>query len=239
MRKQGRTAKRIKKILWRFGMPNFSDNYGVILPVKHRLISKGIAKQIYFGEYESKEIDIIAHRLDKNDRVMEVGAGIGFLSTFCAKHIGSENVFAYEANPELIDIIRLTYEKNHVSPQVYNVFLAEGEGECEFYLNDDFWASSSVIKTNTTRKVIIKKVSLNDEIRRIKPTFLIVDIEGGEKDFFGLVDLSGIKKICIETHPGILTNEDLSGIFSQLMAEGFRLDFSIIRKNVFYFYRDC
>ncbi|WP_287600575.1 FkbM family methyltransferase [Thiothrix sp.] len=239
MKKQGRTARRIKKILWRFGMPDFSDNYGVMLPVKHALISKGIAKQIYFEEYESKEIDIISKRLDKNDRVMEVGAGIGFLSAFCAKQIGSENVFAYEANPELIDVIKMTHKKNYVSPQIYNIFLADADGECEFYLNDDFWASSSVVNTVSTRKVMIRKVSLNDEIRRIAPTFLIVDIEGGEKDFFALVDLSGVKKICIETHPGILTDKDISEIFNGLMNKGFWLDFSIIRKNVFYFYRDC
>jgi hypothetical protein len=133
----------------------------------------------------------------------------------------------------------MTHEKNHVSPQVYNTFLADGDGECEFHLNDDFWASSSVVKTASTRKVMIRKVSLNDEIRRITPTFLIVDIEGGEKDFFALADLTGVNKICMETHPGILTDKEISEIFNGLINDGFWLDFSIVRKNVFYFYRDC
>ncbi len=32
---------------------------------------------------------------------MELGAGLGFLSTYCAKIMGSDNVVTYEANPAL------------------------------------------------------------------------------------------------------------------------------------------
>ncbi len=240
MNVHGKTAKRIKKIRWMFGKPDFSVSHGVELPVKHRLISEGIAKQIFFGEYEAKEIDIISRRLEAGDRVMEVGAGIGFLSAFCARKVGSENVFAYEANPELLDVIRTTYARNQVSASISNVFLAGDEGECDFYVHDDFWASSSVVsgEGDAARKISVKKVKLNEEIQRVAPTFLIVDIEGGEKEFFGIIDFDGIKKICIETHPGVLTDKDISDIFHKLMQHGFVLDFSIIRKNVFYFYRE-
>jgi FkbM family methyltransferase len=238
MGSQGRTAKRIKKILWMFAKPEFASSHGIELPVKHRLISEGIAKQIFFGEYESKEIDIISRRLEPTDRVMEVGAGIGFLSAFCASKVGSENVFAYEANPELLEVIRTTYARNHLSPSISNVFLADEEGECDFYVHDEFWASSSVVSSNTSRKISVRKVKLNEEIHRVAPTFLIVDIEGGEKEFFGIIDLTGIRKVCVETHPGVLTDKDISDIFQILFQNGFVLDFSIIRKNVFYFYRE-
>lgn len=234
----GKTGKRIKKILWKFRIPDYSLFHGVCLPVKHNLISKSIARQIYFGEYEAKEIDIISKRIDVDDCVMEIGAGIGFLSAFCAKKVGGNNVFAYEANPELIDIIKLTYLKNNISPSISNVFLAEDEGDCEFYVHKDFWASSSVFSNDSSRKIVVKKKKLNNEIYRINPTFLIVDIEGGEKELFNIIDFNNIRKICLETHPGILTDNDISDIFKILFDAGFLLDFSIIRKNVFYFYRN-
>ena len=43
MRKKGRTARRLKKFAWRFSQPEWADNHGVMLPVKHALVSPGIA----------------------------------------------------------------------------------------------------------------------------------------------------------------------------------------------------
>jgi hypothetical protein len=94
MRRNGRTAHKFKKLAWRFRQPDWADNHGVQLPVKHALVSPGIAREIYLGDYEAKEIEIISKRLAANDVVLEVGAGLGFLSAYCAKHIKAEKVFA-------------------------------------------------------------------------------------------------------------------------------------------------
>jgi len=44
-------------------------------------------------------------------------------------------------------------------------------------------------------------------------------------------------KICVETHPDVLGDRILSEMFAGLVAKGFSLDFSLIRKNVFFFHR--
>jgi FkbM family methyltransferase len=235
MRKNGRTARRLKKFAWRFSRPDWADNHGVMLPVKHALVSPHIAREIYMGDYEAKEIEIISRRLASDDVVFEVGAGLGFLSAYCARRTGAERVFAYEANPELIPLIRATHARNNVAPTLINALLAKGDGEREFHLEDDFWASSA--HRSGGRAITIRQIDLNSELARVRPSFLIVDIEGGEAEFFADAELSMVRKICVETHADVLGDRVLSEMFAGLVAQGFALDFSLIRKNVFFFQR--
>ena len=235
MRSNGRTVRKLKKFAWRFKQPEWADNHGVLLPVKHALVSPGIARDIYFGDSEAKEIEIISRRLAVNDVVFEVGAGLGYLSAYCAKRTGSEKVFTYEANPELIPLIRETHARNNVAPMLINALLATGAGEREFHVEDDFWASSA--HRQGGRSITVRQLDLNSELARVRPTFLIVDIEGGEAEFFAGADLATVQKICVETHPDVLGDRVLSELFAGLVAKGFALDFALIRKNVFFFHR--
>jgi len=239
MRKQGKTAKRLRKLMWHVKPPRYADNAGVLLPTLHACISKPIGRQICIGEYESKEIEILQRRLAPDDVVMEVGAGIGFLSAFCARVVGDAGVHAYEANPAMIEVIRETHAVNRVAPSVVNAMLGRGDGSHAFFLEADFWASSTVGASPQAERIEVPQRDLNAELRRVAPTFLVVDIEGGEAEFFAQADLSGVRKLCLETHPGVLGDDGVSRIFQQLFAAGFVLDFSLIRKNVFFFYKPC
>lgn len=237
MRRRSRTARRIKKLLWRVHVPGWVDNHGVLLPTEGPGISADIRRQIFFSEYEDKEIEIVARRLASDDVVMEVGAGIGFLSAYCAKRIGSDRVFAYEANPAMMDVIAATYRANGVTPEVRNALLAKGEGSREFHIEPEFWASSTVRGSANANTIRVTQMDLNAELARVRPTFLIVDIEGGEIEFFETADLAGVRKICVETHPGIHANDALSGMLGRLIQQGFALDFTLMRKNVLYLSR--
>lgn len=235
MSKPGRGARRLRKLQWHINRPGWAENHGILLPVVHPAVSAGIAREICLGDYEAKEIEIVGKRLAPDDVVLEVGAGIGFLSAYCAKRVGSERVFAYEANPELIPLIRETYQRNGVAPTLVNALLARGEGEREFFLEAEFWASSA--HRGGGRAVKVRQADVNAEFARLRPSFLIVDIEGGEAEFMADADLAGVRKICIETHPDVLGNRVLSEMLAGLVVRGFELDFTLIRKNVFFFQR--
>lgn len=238
IRPDGHTVRRLKKIRWKFSAPLWADNKGISLPTRHPLISPGIQKKIYFGDYEVKESDIVDKRLEADDVVMEVGAGIGYLSALCAKRIGSDRVHAYEANPAMMDVIAATHARNGVSPHCVNAMMARGSGVCTLNVEADFWASSTVVGSAAAKRVEVPQIDLNEEFDRIRPTFLIIDIEGGEIDFFNYATLDGLRKICVETHPGMIPNEAINEMFAGLIAKGFLIDFTLLRKNVFYLYRD-
>ena len=238
IRPGGKTEKRIKRILWHFPKAGYSTNFGVRLPIRHPAITPPILKDIFFGVYESKEAELVGKKIAADDVVMEVGAGIGFLSALCAKITGSERVFAYEANPQLMDLIKHVHALNQVAPTVSNVLLGEGEGERTFWLEKDYWASSLIQGSKDATPIRVRQIDLNQEIERIRPSFMILDIEGGEYEFLRHARLDPIRKMVIEVHPHVLSYTRISEMLGWLFAAGFALDLGNMRKNVVYLFKE-
>lgn len=239
LRKGGKTERRLKKLVHRVYRPDWQEVAGIALPLKHPLITPRIRRDIYFGDYERKELEIIERRLDADDIVMEIGAGIGFLSAYCARILGNKRVFSYEANPALLEIIKQVHARNGVRPHVTQALLGDGDGERDFFVEPDFWASSLMRRSPEARRVRIRQMDFNSELRRVAPTFLIVDVEGGEYDLLHRADLSGVGKLCLEVHPDVLGHMRISRLFAALVGSGLALDFSLMRKHVFYFFREA
>jgi len=238
IRPGGKTEKRIKRMLWYFPKADYSTNFGVRLPIKHPAITAPILKDIFFGVYESKEAELVTKKIAADDMVMEIGAGIGFLSALSAKVVGSERVFAYEANPRLMAVIKQVHDINQVAPTVSNVLLGEGDGECTFWLEKDYWASSLIQGSQDATSIRVRQIDLNQEIQRIRPSFMILDIEGGEYEFLRHARLDPIRKIVIEVHPHVLGYARISEMLGWLFAAGFALDLGNMHKNVFYLFRE-
>jgi FkbM family methyltransferase len=238
IRPGGKTERRIRRILWHFPKSGYSTSFGVRLPLRHPAITPPILKDIYFGVYESKEAELVQKKIAADDVVMEIGAGIGFLSALCAKAVGSERVFAYEANPQLMDVIKQIHTLNGVAPRVSNVLLGEGEGERDFWLAKDYWASSLIQGSGDATCIRVRQIDLNQEIQRIQPSFMILDIEGGEYEFLRHARLDPIRKIVIEVHPHVLGYTRISEMLGWLFAAGFALDLGNLRKNVLYLFRE-
>ena len=55
--------------------------------------------------------------------------------------VGDERVFAYEANPALLELVTAVHARNNVRPQVTQALLGEGAGERDFFVDADYWAS--------------------------------------------------------------------------------------------------
>src|SRR6266550_701601 len=163
-------------------------------------IAARVIDGIRSGEYEATELRSVAACLTPDDVVMELGSGLGFLAIFCAKKVGGHRVFTYEANPLLEPAIRANFLENNVFPQLSMCVLGAGDGEVPFYLREEFWASSLSQESAYLRKISVPLRNVNAEIQRVRPTFLIVDIEGGEYDLFRQVDLAGVSTIVIELH---------------------------------------
>jgi hypothetical protein len=83
-------------------------------------------------------------------------------------------------------------------------------------------------------------VNINEVIRTYQPTFLVMDIEGGEEDLFddcAWLDNSPIKKILIELHADIIGEEKCFMVMQHIIAKGFAMSFDGAPKNVVYFYK--
>jgi FkbM family methyltransferase len=203
--------------------PQFVEISGIQLPIPPN-ISRGPLEALYAGYYERNELKIIKANLDKHDRVMELGTGLGLLASYCARKLGSDNVFTYEANPALESLIQHTFSLNNVNPHLNICLLGETSGEQTFYVCKSFWSSSIIQRKPDDQVIQVPVVPFNQEIQRIDPTFLIIDIEGGEYELFQYANLHNVQKICIELHSAILGAEKTEFVQKKLAEQGFHLD---------------
>jgi len=91
-----RAKQEIKYRIRKVTKPETLEINGVKLNINHSSITDNIRDFFYNESYEGQEVRVLEKVLDKNERVFEIGVGIGFLSTFCAKKIGSDRVVAYD-----------------------------------------------------------------------------------------------------------------------------------------------
>ena len=198
-------------------------------------LSLAMCERILGNSYEKPERDLVASTLRDNDIVMEIGSGLGVISALCAKRIGSRRVFTYEANPELEPLIRETHALNEVSPSLSICLLGEAPGSREFWITREFWASSMIRPNAAAQCVRVPVIPLNEELRRVQPTFLIVDIEGGEVELFDFADLTSVHRIAMEIHPNVIGETGVERLGERLASAGFVLDRALSNgANVYY-----
>lgn len=209
---------------------------GIMLPVGDHM-SQYMKDVLRSGDYEKEELRIVGSRLEPGDRVLELGTGIGLLSAYCTRRLGSERVFTYEANPELEQPIRSVYKLNKVEPQLSMCILGERSGTQDFYIMPDFWASSQSNLSQLGKRVTVPVRSFNSELKASRATFLIIDIEGGEYELLKIADLSQIQRIAIEIHYKLLGQQKANETIERIQAQGFVLDNEISTKQELFFSR--
>lgn len=210
-------------------------HYGIKLNLRHPSISKNLKRTFYNGSYEKDEVVILSQYLQPDDVVMEIGAGIGFLSAFCALRVGNDKVFAYEANPNMLKKIKETYDLNNVAPTISNVLLSDSSGEIDFYLEEDFWSSSIVKRSKEANKIKVKTKNINLDIIENNPSLLIIDIEGGEMQLLPMIKFNNIQKVIIEVHPHVIGQREVSKVIALLIENGFNLDLGVSKGIVLFF----
>jgi FkbM family methyltransferase len=178
---------------------------------------------LYHGNYERVEMSALQATLEPGDIVMEFGTGIGFLSAYAARVVGSERVTTYEANFQMKPLIERTYALNGVQPTSKIALVATHRGEERFHVGARFYESSSTRKDPSSEGVIVPTVSVTDELRTVSPTYLIMDVEGSERELIPAMDLSRVNKLLIEVHPDIIGVREVRALYETLISQGFAL----------------
>ncbi|MDF1551026.1 MAG: FkbM family methyltransferase [Bacteroidales bacterium] len=189
-------------------------------------------------DYETGEIEIIKKNLDSTDIVLEIGTGLGFIAIYCSKIVGQENVTSVEANPFLESYHTKVFNLNNIHPNVIYNSVGKEEAETTFYIDKkNFWSSSLIpFKSKNLLNIQVKNINVNNLIRDISPTFLIIDVEGFEYELISMIkDYQGIKKIQIETHPQIIGLSKVEEIIPALSKYSFELDEYYSKENQFFF----
>jgi len=196
--------------------------HGVNLPTDPDMLPRELIELIYRDRYERQEAQLARAELLPDDRVLEIGAGIGFMGTIAAQICGSDNVLTYEANPDLEPIIRYTHALNSVAPTLRMRAVGPSSGEMTFYRNENI-ISSSLIDRDFGGGITVEAEAMSGILAGFRPTAIIADIEGAEISVFRNVDFSGVDKILIELHPKIVGETANEELLQSLHAQGFKL----------------
>ena len=200
---------------------------GIRLPIDRTVLSPKMEYTLAKGRYEYGEARQAARVISPGDTVLELGSGIGFVSSYLRRHTAAGKIICVEANPELIPFIRRVHAINEIEDTVVLNGVAQVppcSAAVPFYSRRDFWASSLDADSEPYEK-IVKVPGLNfiELLETYRPNVLVMDIEGGELSLLATPELKHVRSIVMEVH---VSSYGQTGL-DQLLADARRLGFSV------------
>ncbi|MCL5777044.1 FkbM family methyltransferase [Limibaculum sp. FT325] len=195
-------------------------------PLARRVITPPILAAILSGRYEANEARFLGEIVEPGDRVLEIGAGIGVISTLLARRPEVAHIVAVEANPRLIPMIRAVHAQNGVEGvTLLNTILGRGAGSAPFYLRRDFWMSSlSPGPEPYDERIEVGMSDLGALLRRERISLVICDVEGAETGLFSGTDLAGVDRVYMELHDHLTGMSGIARVFGDMAAQGLAYD---------------
>jgi FkbM family methyltransferase len=202
---------------------------GVMILDDPDVITPAIRTAILTGRFESEEAEAVAGIVEPGDVVLEIGAGIGFMSTLLSRAAGVERVIAVEANPQLLPYMARLHDLNGVrGVRRLNAVLgrdAAAAATATFYLREDFWMGSLLPGPNPYRATVeVPTIGLDALLRQEGVTLIVCDVEGAESFLFAEADLPGVDRVFLELHDHVTGLRGIASLFAALGSRGFAYD---------------
>nr|MDJ0823664.1 FkbM family methyltransferase [Paracoccaceae bacterium] len=184
-------------------------------------------RRIEEARYEGDEIAGALAVVGPEDRVLEMGSGLGIVGAVIAHNAQPEAILSFEANPNMIPHIRTLYRLNNLQDriEVRNQVLISAPDRPEtvtFHIHNSFLGSSLIeSSTRKTRPVKVLTADFEELRQSFAPTVLVMDIEGGELEFLEHANLDGIRAVVIEFHPNAYGTDGTKACKEKLRAMGF------------------
>ena len=203
--------------------PAFIQSGGMKFPKRNDVLPPRIRRALRLGAYEAKEAKAALRVVRAGDVVLELGGGIGFISTLIAKNRKVKHIHVFEANSALAGYIGETHAANGIdNATVHNAILGKRKGTTEFHVRGNLIGSSLDKKDGkgVTHSEAVDIRNVKAEMKAIKANVLICDIEGAEAELIPLMDLSRLHAAVIELHPQWIGPEGVNAVFQALIAGG-------------------
>lgn len=204
--------------------PSSVQHFGIDVPLHATEELRRARRSIYRGGYERPELEALQNLLRPTDVVLELGAGLGVVSTFIAKHLASPDQFTtVEANPNLLPSINAVSARNGVTLKVIQGAVGTEDGTADFYFSRDYLSSSSRDRGLGVEPTKVKTLAFDRLLESVRPSVIVFDIEGAEVEIFAKALPETVRMVCGEMHPHIVGDEPISRILGSLIQQGFVL----------------
>lgn len=176
---------------------------GVDLGLPAGLANEQIIEKLADGSYEGDEARAVDRCVRPGFRVLELGAGLGYIGTLAAKKTEPGNVLSVEANPDLMPVIIANHARNDVA----DISLMNGavvghanDGDtARFHIAGGFTGSRLGAKGG--RQVDVPLIGFHDLIRAHRPHVVLMDVEGAEAAYFDRPWKCPLRFCVMEIHP--------------------------------------
>jgi FkbM family methyltransferase len=199
---------------------------GLTLYLPEAALKGNLERALSSGRYENHEADALLLHLVPGDRLLDLGAGIGFICALAAGVLGEASVFGVEAGPETVKLARKNLAANGLAgvKLMRGAVVGTGTGDVEFGQRPAFWASA--LKgpqgwPETAEVIRVPARPIGALLARFAPTVICCDIEGGEAEVLAQ-PLPGVRLVVVETHPQVYGAAGVERIAAGLVAQGFQ-----------------
>ena len=215
---------------------------GVRINPDNPALSPSMRARICSANYEVHEARCVTTLVEPEEIVLELGGGIGYISSLVWNTGRASQIVVVEANPDTIPVIQETHTLNNVKALVLNGVAMPDCGKesfIPFYVRSDFWASSLYPEPwGYSREVSVPCLDFKALLATHQPSLLICDIEGGEANLLGSIPcMPSVQKIVLELHQDVTGAEGIRDIFLNLSKQGFAYDPLLSQRGVVVFRR--
>lgn len=181
-----------------------------------------IKRQLERGVYEGQEARSVLLSVDYGDKVLELGAGVGYIGALAGMIAGAENVVSVEANPDLLEIIEGNFKRNDCGKIDLRHGAVVGDDHkgktVTFRQARAFWASS--LDAGAGRKIEVPALKFSKLMAEVQPNVVVMDVEGAEAQFFDEAWPDHVRVLLMEIHPKRYPDTVVKKIFDCLLASG-------------------
>lgn len=200
--------------------------HGIHVPIQKDEVSQVIWRALQSEEFEAKEAIIVRDLLVPGDKVLELGTGLGIITSILAKTPGVR-IWSFDANPNVVVLARRVLKANNFqNVDVDQGIFTSGEpGMVTFFIREDFWMSSLIEEQGPYQSTIqLEARNLDNFVRNQKINVLVMDIEGAEERLLSCASLTGVDRVFLELHDHLYGLRGIRSIFTTMSKLGFAYD---------------
>jgi FkbM family methyltransferase len=188
----------------------------------HPVFGARVAYLIAVGDYELTDLELIERHVKRGDRVLEIGGGAGLTAALSARR-SRRPVIVAEADARLLPIVaRQVAINGGKAEMLHGVVMARATRKtASFYLDVDVWKSATV-PGKARRKVTAPVLGFDRLLAEHRPTVVVVDIEGGERELFGRELTHRPRIILVEIHTPHLGETEAARVVQSICDRGYR-----------------
>lgn len=207
-------------------MKNALRLHGIDVPISPDEVSEIIWSALSDGTYEAKEARWAVKAARPNDRILELGSGIGVITSLLAAIEGTQ-VMAFEANPHTVALAeKVIRANNRNNVELRHGLLTAGPPrDFTFYIREDLWMSSLLEHQGPYLDTIkVHSANIDEFISQSDIDLIVMDIEGAELDLLKGAELPGVERVFLEFHDHLYGLDGIRNLTTAMAKKGFAYD---------------